>query len=108
MNINELEELDDKHPVPPVVIVKKTYPKFRKSQKHRLWKLKHLEKEGLDDNNIHTKRDKNQANKQKKDYEMFLQDIEEEPEIRQQIDLFRNDDIIKQLESKLAGMNLEE
>lgn len=39
---------------------------------------------------------------------MFLQDIEEEPELRQQIDLFRNDDVIKQLESKLAGMNLEE
>lgn len=39
---------------------------------------------------------------------MFLQDIEEEPELRQQIDLFRNDDIIKQLESKLAGMDLNE
>lgn len=39
---------------------------------------------------------------------MFIQDIEDEPELRHQIDLFRNDDVIKQLESKLAGMNLEE
>lgn len=31
ININELEELEAKGlPVPPVVIVKKTYPKFRK------------------------------------------------------------------------------
>ena len=30
--------------VPPVILVKKTYPKFRSRQKHRLWKLKHLKK----------------------------------------------------------------
>lgn len=39
---------------------------------------------------------------------MFLQDIEEDPEMRQQIDLYRNDDVINELEKKLAGMNLEE
>lgn len=38
---------------------------------------------------------------------MFIQDIEEDPELRGQIDLYRNDDIIKQLESKLAGMDLD-
>jgi len=37
MNLKELEELEMKHVVPPVVIVRKTYPKFRKRQKHRLW-----------------------------------------------------------------------
>lgn len=37
---------------------------------------------------------------------MFLQDIEEDPEYRSQFDLYRNDDIIKQLENKLAGMDL--
>lgn len=30
--------------VPPVVLVRKTYPKFRSRQKHRLWKLKNLKK----------------------------------------------------------------
>jgi len=39
INIHELEELENKRVVPPVVIVKKTYPGFRKRQKHRLWKL---------------------------------------------------------------------
>jgi hypothetical protein len=28
--------------------------------------------------------------------------------MRQQIDLYRNDDVINELEKKLAGMNLEE
>ena len=37
-----------------------------------------------------------------------MQDIEEEPELRQQIDLYRDDDIIKQLEGQLAGMELNE
>jgi len=31
--------------VPEVVLVRKTYPRYRKRQKHRLWKLKHLQKE---------------------------------------------------------------
>jgi nonsense-mediated mRNA decay protein 3 len=62
-------------------LVKKTFPKYRKRQKHRIWKLKHLEKEAIDENNIH-KRDKNN-NKYEKDYQMFLQDIEEDPELRQ-------------------------
>jgi len=101
MNITELEELDRVKPVPPVVIVRKTFPRFRKRQKHRLWQLRHLEK----DEEAPRKKAKDQH---QKDYEMFLQDIEEEPDVRQQVDLYRNEDVIKQLESKLAGMNLDE
>lgn len=65
LNMMELEELDlksNKFDLPPVVVVRKTYPKYRKMRKHRIWKLKHLEKEALDENNIHKKKDnKNQA-----------------------------------------------
>ena len=39
---------------------------------------------------------------------MFLQDIEEDPELRGQIDLYKNEDVINELEKKLAGMNLEQ
>ena len=53
IKLNELEELELKHALPPVVIVKKTFPRFRKSQKHRLWQLKHLDKEALGEENIH-------------------------------------------------------
>lgn len=73
-----------KYVVPPVVIVRKTYPKFRKRQKHRLWQLKQLDKEGIDDNNFH-KKNKNTVDK---DMEMLIQDIEDDPEIRGQIDLY--------------------
>jgi hypothetical protein len=38
---------------------------------------------------------------------MFLRDIEEDPELRQQVDLYRNDDIISELERKIAGLDLD-
>ena len=48
INLQEVEEIDDginggksiKGTVPHVVIVRKTFPRFRKNQKHRLWKLR--------------------------------------------------------------------
>lgn len=88
MNMMALDEMENKNQqVPPVVLVRKTYPKFRKRQKHRIWKLKHLDKEALGEENFH-KKDKTQG-KYEKDYEQFIQEIEEDPELRQQIDLYR-------------------
>lgn len=81
--------------MPPVIIVRKTYPKFRKRQKHRLWKLKQLEKEGIDDNNFHKKK----QNTADRDMDMLIQDIEDDPEIRDQINPYENKDVIKQLEA---------
>ena len=41
MNLADLEDFENKNNIiPDVVIVKKTYPKLRKMQKHRYWKLK--------------------------------------------------------------------
>jgi nonsense-mediated mRNA decay protein 3 len=88
MTINELDELDNSNRlVPPVVPVRKTFPKFRKRQKHRIWKLKELDKEHIDENNYHKKN--NPAKNKDKDKEMFLRDIEEDVELRHQIDLYR-------------------
>ena len=39
---------------------------------------------------------------------MFNQDIEEDPEFRQQIDLFRNDEVLNEIENKLKDMKIEE
>jgi nonsense-mediated mRNA decay protein 3 len=89
------------------VLVRKTYPKFRKRQKHRIWKLKQLNKEHIDENNIHKKKNKDNG-KTDRDMEIFMQDIEEDPELRQQIDIYKNDDIIAELEKKIAGLDLEE
>ncbi len=92
MNLNKLDELEhSSRMVPPAVLVRKTYPKFRKRQKHRIWKLKQLPKEELGEENIHGRgrNDKYQGNKKNKDQDMFLRDIEEDVELRNQIDLYR-------------------
>lgn len=39
---------------------------------------------------------------------MFLRDIEDEPELRQQIALYRNEDVIGELEKKIAQLDLED
>ena len=106
-------EFNQELQVPPIVLVKKTYPKYRKRRKHRLWKLKHLPKEeGAPDEEteapVKKKKGKDSQQRYEKDYQMFLQDIEEDPELRGQIDLYRNEDVINELEKKLAGINLEE
>lgn len=44
----------------------------------------------------------------KKDMDLFLQDIEEEPELRQQINIYKDEDIIKELESKIGGLTLDD
>lgn len=76
--------------------MKKTYPRFRQLQKHRLWKLKHLNKEeGGEEGEVKKKgKGKDAAQRNEKDYAMFIQDIEEDPELRGQIDLFKNEDVI--------------
>ena len=44
--------------MPDIVIVKKAYPKVSKRMKNRIWKLKHLEKDALGDNNVHASKKK--------------------------------------------------
>lgn len=61
INMVELEDNPDlKRDVPPVVLVRKTYPKHRKKQQksQRQWQLKHLDKETMDENNMHRKEGK--------------------------------------------------
>lgn len=38
--------------MPDIVLVKKIFPKVRKYQKKRIWKLNQLDKQVLDENNI--------------------------------------------------------
>lgn len=44
----------------------------------------------------------------KKDYDLFLQDLEEDPEFRQQVNLYRDNDIMKDLEAKIGAMTLDD
>eukprot|EP00347_Sterkiella_histriomuscorum_P005896 403354861 len=102
MNFSEIDEVKNmKRGLPSVVLVKKTYPKARqRNQKNRVWKLKTLEKETLDENNHH-KKEKSKA-KNQRDIDLFMQDIEEEPDLRQQIDLFKDEEVIEQIKQKEA------
>lgn len=91
MNITELEDNSNfKREIPSVVLVKKTFPKYRKKhRKQNNFKLKQLDKEAIDEHNLH-KKDKS-SNKHQRDYDLFMQDVLEDPEIRHQIDLYKAD-----------------
>lgn len=136
---NQLSDLDDYSGVdqylPDVILVKKTYPKFRKRQKSRFWKLKHLNKEKNDeeddkvenpfsDNEEEVEEKKKPTKKPKKmnkkmqkkqdkadlkndkDYEYFLQDLEDDPELRANVNLYKDDDVIAQLEAQIGNLKI--
>ena len=41
--IDEFKKNDNTNQLPDIILVKKTFPKYRKKQKNRFWKLKHFE-----------------------------------------------------------------
>lgn len=122
-NISDIDEYNhvDKY-LPEIVLVKKTFPKFRKRQRNRIWKLKHfedkkmevktvVEEEEEDDDGEDARNNKPKEKKKTKkqlrrelkedkdvkkgkDYEHFLQDIEDDPELRSHVNLYKDDDII--------------
>eukprot|EP01114_Cavostelium_apophysatum_P019934 TRINITY_DN6555_c0_g1_i1.p1 TRINITY_DN6555_c0_g1~~TRINITY_DN6555_c0_g1_i1.p1 ORF type:complete len:509 (+),score=147.53 TRINITY_DN6555_c0_g1_i1:148-1674(+) len=71
--------------MPDIMLVKKNYPERRKKNRTRHWKLKTLDKETSDDNQM-----KNDS--QGHDYESFMQDLEEDPELRSQVQLYKAKD----------------
>ncbi|GJN89117.1 hypothetical protein Rhopal_002091-T1 [Rhodotorula paludigena] len=91
--------------VPEVVLVRKTFPNRRKQKKPRNWKLRSMVKQvggedlegastiGFGRERAEPKSRRAGASDQAKaeaDYERFLQDIEEDTELRATIDLFRD------------------
>ncbi|KAL7416493.1 putative NMD3-nonsense-mediated mRNA decay protein [Mrakia frigida] len=85
--------------IPDVILVKKTYPNRRKKNRTRNWKLKSIAIEAEDVPS--TGADKVQGRgafgrrggldqqKVEKDYEMFLRELEEDPELRGSINLYK-------------------
>lgn len=69
--------------IPDVMLVKKLYARKKKS-KNRNWRLKRMGKEEAD---VLPK--KQDQEKMDRDYEMFLQDVEEDHELRQTLALYR-------------------
>ncbi|CAI0407869.1 unnamed protein product [Linum tenue] len=83
--------------LPEVVLIKKSYEeaRLRKRGKPRKYKLKHLEME-VDD------RARVDEEKERSDYEQFQRDIEENPELRFNLSLYRNKEY--QEESEAGSM----
>lgn len=84
--------------LPDVVLVKKTYPNRRKKAKARNWKLRSIAKEADDPaeaSNVGRgalgRRGGVDAQRVEKDYELFLRDLEEDPELRGAINLYKVD-----------------
>lgn len=100
--IEEIENYDisHKHALPDVIIVKKTYPKTRKRQNKRIWKINRLGMEKLDENDIWAGRKKGKKHEDagvptgEQDMNEFLNDIEENPDMRANITLYKDTDVI--------------
>jgi len=69
--------------MPDIVLVRKTFPMWRKRNKCRTWKLQRMPQ-------VESSRPNAIAhNESKADYESFLQDLEEDKEMRKKINLFK-------------------
>jgi nonsense-mediated mRNA decay protein 3 len=81
--------------LPEIVLVRKSYDERRKARKakgqQRAWKLKRM---AVDEDNVVLKvsgnRRQNTANVRQQEMERFMQDLEEDPEMRSKIALYRD------------------
>lgn len=78
---NEVYDTLREDSIPEVVIVKKTYPQTKK--KNRNWRLKTIGMQKAEDVK------KQDIERQERDYELFLQNLEEDPELRQGVNLYK-------------------
>ncbi|KAF9478975.1 NMD3-domain-containing protein [Pholiota conissans] len=81
--------------IPDIILVKKTYPNRRKKSKARNWKLRSIAKEAGEDGETSGARGAigrmggRDNKKVEQDYELFLRDLEEDPELRAGINLYK-------------------
>ncbi|RLV90199.1 60S ribosomal export protein NMD3 [Spathaspora sp. JA1] len=76
--------------IPEVIIVKKHYARKNKKNKYRKWKLKRMAREHQDIvANDDSRQAKQEQERAERDYELFLQELEEDEELRQTINLYK-------------------
>jgi len=93
--------------LPEVILIKK---KFTKRKSKRLWKLKKLDKEAAKANNVWDRKKggkKRQGDKEENDEDGFLEDIEEDPELRAQIPIYKDENAIAERVKKMKEGTLE-
>jgi nonsense-mediated mRNA decay protein 3 len=83
--------------IPDVILVRKAYPSRRKKNKSRNWRLRSIAKEEGEEGETGSGRGAvgrmggRDHKKVEEDYELFLRDLEEDPEMRSAINLYKAD-----------------
>lgn len=83
--------------IPDVILVRKTYPNRRKKNKSRNWRLRSIAKEEGEEGETGSGRGAvgrmggRDQKKVEEDYELFLRDLEEDPEMRSSVNLYKTD-----------------
>ncbi|KAI9458620.1 NMD3-domain-containing protein [Lactarius psammicola] len=83
--------------IPDVVLVRKAYPNRRKKNKSRSWRLRSMAKEEGEEGETGGGRGAvgrmggRDQKKVEEDYELFLRDLEEDPEMRAAVNLYKAD-----------------
>ncbi|KAJ3809860.1 NMD3 family-domain-containing protein [Lentinula lateritia] len=92
--------------IPDIMLVKKTYPNRRKKNKSRGWKLRSIGKEAGEEGETGSGRGVvgrlggRDQKKVEEDYEHFLRDLEEDPEMRSAVNLYKSADVNMKAETK--------
>lgn len=90
---SELWDTLDTDNTPDVVLVKKHYARKSKKRQNRKWRLKRMAREHDDivanDDSRQARQDQERA---EKDYELFLQELEEDKELRHTVNLYKAGD----------------
>ncbi|KIJ62127.1 hypothetical protein HYDPIDRAFT_114971 [Hydnomerulius pinastri MD-312] len=85
--------------IPDVILVKKSYPNRRKKGRTRAWKLRSIAKEEGEEGEtgggrgVVGRMGGRDKKKIEEDYELFLRDLEEDPEMRGTVNLYKAKDI---------------
>jgi nonsense-mediated mRNA decay protein 3 len=92
--------------IPDIILVKKAYPNRRKKSKSRNWKLRSIAKEAGEEGEtgggrgVVGRMGGRDQKKVEEDYELFLRDLEEDPEMRGAVNLYKTG---SERDVKMAG-----
>jgi len=85
--------------IPDIILVKKAYPNRRKKSKARNWKLRSIAKEAGEEGEtgggrgVVGRMGGRDQKKVEEDYELFLRELEEDPEMRGAVNLYKTQDV---------------
>lgn len=82
--------------LPDVILIRKIYPGYKK----RIWKLKRMRNVAERNSKVKKKVAEKEAKEEKEAFEDFIEEIEQDQDLRRKINLFKNDKVIKESRHK--------